>query len=147
MSTENKIATAEQIWASGLAARRAKAEAVTAPSGARYLLYRPSAGELLMLTGMLPQSLAAQIAPGDGRGITVEEQIELGRQRAQLLEIVVVEPEVRLHPRAGGLSVFDIPDADREFAVAWTYGQIASDGSDLRSFRSGADTEAVAASR
>jgi len=140
---ENGIATAEQIRQARRAERAAKALAVGAPSGARYRLYRPSAGELLVLTGMLPQSIAAQIAPSDeNRNPTLSEQIEMARQRAALLELVIVEPAVALHPRNGELSLLEIPEADREFAWKWAYGEIASDGSDLRSFRESGVTAA-----
>jgi hypothetical protein len=133
---ENEIATADQIRQARRAERAAKAVAISAPSGARYRLYRPTAGELLVLTGMLPQSVAAQIAPSDeSRSLTLSEQIEMARQRAALLELVIVEPAVALYPRNGELSLLDLPEADREFIWRWAYGEIASDGSDLRSFR------------
>jgi hypothetical protein len=132
----NGIATPEQIREARRAERAAKAKAIPAPSGARYRLYRPSAGELLVLTGMLPQSIAAQIAPAESdRMLTLAEQIEMARQRAALLELVIVEPAVALHPRNGELSLLDIPEADREFCWRFAYGEIGPDGADLRSFR------------
>jgi hypothetical protein len=132
----NGIATPDQIRQARRAERVAKGLAVTAPSGARYRLYRPTAGELLVLTGMLPQSIAAQITPADEeRSLTLAEQIEMARQRAALLELVIVEPAVALHAMNGELSLLEIPEADREFVWRWAYGEIASDGSDLRSFR------------
>jgi hypothetical protein len=134
MSDGNHIATAEQIQQARRAERVAKAVGVTAPTGARYKLYRPSAGELLVLTGMLPQSIAAQIAPADDRSLSLSEQIEIARQRIAVLELVIVEPAVALYPQPGELSILEIPEADREFAWKWAYGEIAPDGSDLRSF-------------
>jgi hypothetical protein len=132
---ENHIATAQDVRAARLAERSAKAVAVTAPSGTRYRLYQPTPGELLVLVGMLPQSLAAQISPAEDRSLTLSEQLDLARQRAALLEMVIVEPAVALHPGSGELSILDIPEADREFAWKWGYGEIAPDGSDLSSFR------------
>jgi hypothetical protein len=132
---ENGIATAEQIRQARRVERVAAATAVTAPSGAVYRLYRPGPGELLVLTGMLPQSLAAEISPDTDRTLTLAEQIEMARQRAALLELVIVEPQCALHPRNGELSLLEIPEADRQFAWKWANGMIAPDGSDLRSFR------------
>ncbi len=135
MSGENHIASVQDLRAMRLAERAAKAVIVTAPSGARYRLYQPTPGEMLVLVGMLPQSLAAQISPAEDRSLTLEEQIQLARQRAAVLELVIVEPAVALRPRDEELSLLDIPEADREFAWRWAYGEIAPDGSDLSSFR------------
>lgn len=131
----NNISTFEDIRAARKAERIGKAEAITLPSGHRYKLYRPSAGEILMLTGMLPQSIAATISPAEKSYIPLSDQLALARQRVAVLELVIVEPAVALSPQAGELSLFDIPEADREFAWKWAYGEVAQDGSDLRSFR------------
>jgi hypothetical protein len=134
MNETNGIATAHEIQQARRTERTAKGVAVTAPSGARYKLYRPSAGELLVLTGMLPQSIAALLAPADDRSLSLSEQIEIARQRIAVLELVIVEPAVALYPKPGELSILELPEADREFAWKWAYGEIAPDGSDLHLF-------------
>jgi hypothetical protein len=131
----NGIATAQQIRQARRAERTAKAATVTAPSGAVYRLYRPGPSELLLLIGMLPQSLAAEISQDNGRTLTLAEQIEMARQRVAVLELAIVEPAVALYPKDGELSLLDVPEADRQFAWKWANGMIAPDGSDLRSFR------------
>lgn len=131
---ENHTSTLESIREARRRERLAKAMAVTAPSGAQYLFYRPTAGELLIMTGMLPQSLAAQIERDISRSFTLQDQVEMAQQRIAVLELVMVEPAVSMHPGAGELSILEIPESDREFAWKWAYGEIADDGSDLGTF-------------
>ena len=126
---------------------RSRPESVVLPkSGLKVLLRRPSPMWFLF-RGLLPASLAVRLEGGQARIDTVEDLRALAEWMVPLLGEVFVDPRLALEPGPGEISpdLLDLEDAS--FVVRWAVGEVASESSDLATFRADGPPAASGAGR
>lgn len=127
-------ATKEEFRQAMKAERARRALLVKLPSGLSAKLVRPTAGEMFLRTGKLPQSIAARIEGGEG-DILSEDLARIARQTVDLCRFIFFEPRVPDELEPG----VDISYGDVEFALRWARGEVEPAGGeaglDLASFR------------
>ena len=128
----NGVSSSEEFRAAAQADREQRAEVVELPSGLKARLVKPRPWEIMVMTGLLPQSVAAAIAPdGSTAALGGAEVIAMSRAMMALIEFVFVSPRVPAEARLG----VDIPFTDVEYAVGWARGEVAANGQSLAQFR------------
>lgn len=147
MSEENHIATAADFRAAHEIGR--KIERVVLPKlGKAVLMRRPSPGWFIF-RGQFPATLAAvATASNPDAAISAEQLRQYAKWTCELLDQVMVKPRVSLAPGPEEISPDLLADEDLNFIIRWSMGEVASDGSDLSSFRGKrgtADSRAVGA--
>ena len=134
MSTEtgNGFSSLSEFRSAVEADRERRAELVTLPSGLNARLVRPTPAELFLRTGLLPQSVAAQLAGEEaGSALAGGQLIRIAWQTLDLCRFVFLAPRVPDELQPGN----DIPVSDVEWALQWARGEVTSDGSSLNRFR------------
>jgi hypothetical protein len=111
--------------------RQRRAEVVELPSGVKARLVRFSALEATLYMGLLPQGIAARLAPEEGATVSPEQLIEISKQVVDSVRFIFVEPRVPDQLKPG----IDIPVGDIDYALRWARGEVTADGRDLAAFR------------
>jgi hypothetical protein len=141
----NGIATARQIRDAAEAQRFEKPEEVTLPeSGFKILVRKPRPGAYLLLGGPLPQSIATKLASLGNNGnqlaqMSPEDTHLLSLRFLRVLCASVIKPKFSLEPTDDEVHPDFLSPNDQTFLIRYIGGQIGPDGSDLESFRDGAE--------
>lgn len=107
--------------------------------GKAVLLRRPSP-MWFIFHNQLPGTLAARLTAEDhakAGSAPAQEAAQTTQWVFALLQQVMVQPRVSLTPTPEEISPDLIAEEDLNFIIRWAYGEVASDGSDLASFRAG----------
>ena len=126
-SKPNGVSSAEEFRSAAMAERYKRSEMVQLPSGLWARLVKPTAWQVFLATGMLPQSVAARISPAPEGTPSVADAYAISRNVGDLVRFVFVEPAVPDDARPG----VDIPCSDVEWAVRWARGEVTPAGQDL----------------
>ena len=130
-SRPNGVSDITEFKAAALAERIRRAKPVPLPSGKIAKLVKPSGWEIMVMTGQLPQSVAAKMAPETNQMVSSSEMMAISRSIMDLISFIFVSPGVPDEARPG----IEISFGDIEYAVAWARGEVTDSGQSLAEFR------------